>query len=61
LQVPGKNEENPLAMGVRRLEWEHERVEKTLDFALGWVGGEAIDLPRSTIVCRAWLIEGSFS
>ena len=45
LQVPGKNEENALAMGVRRLEWGHERVEKTLDFALGWVGGEAIDLP----------------
>gem|GEM_PF-5512173 len=38
-QVPGKNEENPLTMGVRCLEWGHEREEKTLDFALGGVGG----------------------
>jgi hypothetical protein len=44
-QVPRKYEEIPLTTGIRLAEWGHEREEKALDFALGRVGGEAVDLP----------------
>jgi len=44
-QVPGKYEEILLTKRIRQAEWGHEREEKALDFALGGVGGEAVDLP----------------